>query len=794
MNPWVRGIVTALVFALLGGLATRGVPFVGTDWTAGGVPLPVLGPAMALAVVAVGLWGAPMAFAVAVGATGVAALLPLSVAARAALVVGCALGALVAGGLLAWVRLRPSFPRVRDVYAFLVAGGLLAPAVVGLGIMAIAAYGTTFGARAAAGAQVMAETAVGVVVVAPVLFAALSAWGRRRPTRFDTGKTARDRVVVVLVVAAMSYAAFGPLLPVDLRSVAALVLFPFLAVAATRMALGTLTVAVLIVGLGAMGTTFVDGTFLAAREGMSAFWLAEAYAAGVAVTALLVHGIVRERHGVQASLGEAQEQYKRLLDYAPDLIVSIDRKARVLFTNRSLGTHSPAEARGRSFLEMFEGEAETVMRDRLALVFNTGKRTKCEVPGKGARGRATWYACELGPVRGETGIIAAMVILRDVTDRRIAEEQLRDREARLRALFEGSTLAIAVVGRDGRVQEVNPAFGALVGEDPALCTDEPWLRFVDEQDRAAEEPLLEELLVGRRDSYQLEEQFIGPGDRTPWVRLTMSLVRNHEGEPLFAVAMAEDIKARLEAEEADRVASDRLREIERLEEVSEWKTQLLNIASHEIKNPLVPIRIQLSLLRKGKYGTLNDDQVNAVGIVERESERLATLVNDVLDMARVQVGRLRVDPEPTAADAMLDASVEGFQAAAEESGVTLVRTGGEGQRVMADEARVRQVLVNFLSNALKFTPEGGRVEVGAEPRDGFVRITVTDTGPGMTEEQIGRLFQPFSQVHDTKTGPAGTGIGLFIARGIVEAHGGEIGVRSPGPGKGSTFWFTLPSA
>lgn len=232
---------------------------------------------------------------------------------------------------------------------------------------------------------------------------------------------------------------------------------------------------------------------------------------------------------------------------------------------------------------------------------------------------------------------------------------------------------------------------------------------------------------------------------------------------------------------------------EDLKELDRLKTQLLNTASHELNTPLTPLKLQIHLLKAANYGDLNEKQRKAVNILERNVDRLVLLVQDMLDVARLQSGRLAVHMEPLDLATVVSESTEAFHESAKQTGVELIVRVNAPLRVRADGKRLTQVLFNLLTNALKFTPPGGKVVVEAVANGPTASVAVRDTGVGMTTEQISRLFQPFSQVHDTmQRTRAGTGLGLYISKGIVELHGGRIWCESAGPSMGSTFAFTVP--
>lgn len=252
---------------------------------------------------------------------------------------------------------------------------------------------------------------------------------------------------------------------------------------------------------------------------------------------------------------------------------------------------------------------------------------------------------------------------------------------------------------------------------------------------------------------------------------------------------------------ADVVSKDRLYllgpavaralEVVRLREVDRSRVELLNQTTHELNTPLTPLRVQLHLLGSSALGDLNDRQRRALDLVSRNVERMVLLVRDVLDMSRIESGHLKIERAEADLAVLVGEAVESFRAPAERTGVIL-ETRLEGSLgVSCDGARLTQVLYNYLSNALKFTPEGGTITVSVSRKGDVAVVQVRDTGVGLDEAQRTLLFQPFSQVHPQKAAE-GTGLGLFISRGIVEAHGGTAWCESEGPGRGATFAFSVP--
>jgi signal transduction histidine kinase len=234
-------------------------------------------------------------------------------------------------------------------------------------------------------------------------------------------------------------------------------------------------------------------------------------------------------------------------------------------------------------------------------------------------------------------------------------------------------------------------------------------------------------------------------------------------------------------------------QLEHLRQVDRQKDQFLSILSHELRTPLNAIMGFASILDDEISGPLNEDQHAHLAKIVRGTEVLLALINDLLDMSRIQAGKFSLAPEPMPLDEVCASVIENLHVLAEQKDHKLFCLPVADPRpIMADRQRVSQVLMNLVGNAIKFTPRGGEVSVSCVRERGWVRFEVRDNGLGIEESDQRRLFQRFTQLDGSNTREAGgTGLGLSISKALVEAHGGMIGVESK-PGQGANFWFTLP--
>ncbi|HJR06882.1 MAG TPA: ATP-binding protein [Pyrinomonadaceae bacterium] len=235
----------------------------------------------------------------------------------------------------------------------------------------------------------------------------------------------------------------------------------------------------------------------------------------------------------------------------------------------------------------------------------------------------------------------------------------------------------------------------------------------------------------------------------------------------------------------------------RLRELAEMREEFLALTTHDLRSPLTVISGVISFFTSGRLGELSPEQKNMVQMMERNTQNLIELVNDLLDAAKLESGALQLEAAPTDLRALVGEICEPLEPLAREKGITLKQELPEAlPHVHADRPKLRRILVNLLSNALKFTPKGGQVSVraGCAEGDAGIHIAVTDTGVGIAAEDIETLFDKYEQARNRATrGEKGTGLGLYITKQLVELHGATIHVESE-VGHGSTFSFTLPVA
>lgn len=306
-------------------------------------------------------------------------------------------------------------------------------------------------------------------------------------------------------------------------------------------------------------------------------------------------------------------------------------------------------------------------------------------------------------------------------------------------------------------------------------------------DRASVQDQIE-VAVRANQPFQLSYRIMDAQGDIRWVWERGRGVYGGRGELLFLEGFVTDVTELKSIEEA---LFKRSIELQQAKEFERLKSSFVNAVTHDLRTPLTSIKGFAEFLADEIAGPLTPEQREFVVQIERSTTRLEHLVNDLLDFARMEAGTFELHLEVVDLRSQIAGIVASFAPQAAEARLQLQADLPSALVGLADPQRIERVLINLLTNAVNFTPDGGTIRVRTRREADRIRIEVADTGVGIAPGDLDKLFHPFTQLDTGLRRKAGTGLGLSISKSLVEAHGGEIGVSSE-LGKGSVFWFTLP--
>jgi len=409
---------------------------------------------------------------------------------------------------------------------------------------------------------------------------------------------------------------------------------------------------------------------------------------GKAIGDLAILRDVTERKKAEKALREGEERWRSLVTSLPDIVMLVDRNSTIQFMNHTIPGIERQDVIGKSIYEYIQPEHHNIVRNANSGVFKTGKPSGYEIKGVGPDGSISWYETRIGPIRDGGRVVALIQITSDVTERKRAEEEIK----------------------------------------------------------------------------QLYEQV-----------------------KTFNIELEEKIKER--TKELEVAVKD-------AEAANQAKSEFLSGMSHELRTPLTAIIGFSQVLAEQYFGELNEKQAEYAKDILESGEHLLSLINDILDLAKVEAGKAELELSSVNMKELLESSLVMIKEKALKHSLSLearLSSVLDNLLIIADQRKLKQVMFNLLSNAAKFTPDHGRITVEAGREGEEIMVSITDTGIGIALKDQGNIFDEFYQVRSgAKDKTPGTGLGLPLSKHFIEMHGGRIWVESEGKSKGSRFIFSLP--
>jgi len=548
---------------------------------------------------------------------------------------------------------------------------------------------------------------------------------------------------------------------------------------------------------------------------------------------------ITERKQAEDALKESEQKYRLLADNSSDVIQLLDMNLKPIYISpsftRVLGYSVEEALTGRMEGRMAPASIEKIMTTfQLGLIEEkrhqgsvTGETLELEMIRKD--GSMIWTEMAVSFVRDSNGAaVGVLGIMRDITERKKAENNLRESESRYRLLAENASDVITVMDMNARPAYMSPSITRLLG----YSVEEAMSREIQggltpESIKAATKALsaaiTEEQKGENPEPVTLDLEFIRKDGSTVWVAASVALIRGPDGRPAEILATLHNISERKRAEDdlvkykdhLEELVKERTEELDKAKAIAEHankaKSDFLANMSHEIRTPLSSIIGFSELLFDEVNGPLNNDQKKYLGYVISSGQHLLSLINDILDLAKVESGKTELLPTSFSISDLLKNSSSFIAEEAMKHNIRLISDISTDVDVIeADERKVKQIIYNLLSNAVKFTPDGETITVGADvvsrnsaalpikirkglPDTEYVLVSVKDTGIGIAKKDQSKVFTEFQQIEEPYSKKyEGTGLGLALSKKLVTLHGGKIWFESKGKGKGCTFYFILP--
>ncbi len=517
---------------------------------------------------------------------------------------------------------------------------------------------------------------------------------------------------------------------------------------------------------------------------------------------------ITEHKRTEAKLRESEEHLRIAIEAANLAVWTYDPETNTLLNLASTSTwQGPRIGSLMGMIEMIHQDDVASVTKALQEALITGQPYTVESRMIQADGRLSYFVSQGRLITRPQGPAQLFGVSLDITERKQAELALKQVESRYRALTENAPDGIAMVSVDGRFLYVSPSSQRIFGYFFDEITQFSPSAMTHPDDLPLVLNLLDNLIKNPHHTPMLQYRFLHKDKGWRWIESTFS---NLLAEPSVAAIVINfrDISERKQMEQA--LAEEHNLLAQRVEErtaelsfanaalarAARMKDEFLASMSHELRTPLTAILGLSESLQEFVYGALNVEQLKSLNIIETSGRHLLRLINDILDLSKIEAGKLDLEIDIVQVESVCQLSLQMVRQLAEKKQIQVSYMRVETlDWIVGDERRLKQMLVNLLGNAIKFTAEGGWIglAVTKELNEDALRFTVWDTGIGISADQLDKLFKPFVQLDSTLSRQyTGTGLGLALVRQLAELHRGRVGVESE-PGKGSRFYFIIPT-
>jgi PAS domain S-box-containing protein len=487
-----------------------------------------------------------------------------------------------------------------------------------------------------------------------------------------------------------------------------------------------------------------------------------------------------------SQMGERLRKLSSAVEQSPSIVVITDIQNNIEYVNPTFTRvtgFTAEEVIGARTNILKSGKHPPEFYKQLWKTITSKGEWHGELHNKKKNGELYWESASLSIIRNQKGAITSFIkVAEDITQRKKMEEQIRESEEKYRKMFELSPEAIILLDNKGNLLDVNQKLNEWLGyqSEEIMGKNLLQLPYLTAKSKfKAMRNFLKRMLGKEIPPYELIFTTKNGEQKTGIV--VASPIKDNQGKTTYDLVMISDI-------------TERKKDEEKLKEALNIKSKFTSMVSHELRTPLTAIKEGIGIVLEGDAGNINTDQEDFLQTAKRNVDRLHRLINDVLDFTKLESGRAEFRMEENDINKTIQEIVETFQYVIKEKGLYLkTELTPDIEKAHYDADRISQVLINLVNNAVKFTEKGGiTIQTRKNEEENIIQITVRDTGLGVKQEDIPKLFHEFQQVNQGKyRKPGSTGLGLAICKEIVEKHQGKISVESK-ERSGSAFGFTLP--
>ncbi|UCC20489.1 MAG: PAS domain S-box protein, partial [Promethearchaeota archaeon] len=495
---------------------------------------------------------------------------------------------------------------------------------------------------------------------------------------------------------------------------------------------------------------------------------------------------INERVKAEQELKESEEKYRNLIKNINDLLIEVDLNRNITYVSpqvKEILGYEPEEIIGLSAFEFIHSDEKLFQKDEITNALQTGNPLFTEHRVKHKKGHYVILAMQGNVVKVDNNI-KIVGVFRDITEKKIAEEKLMESEEKFRNIAEQTSLGL-IIHQDGFIKFVNSAVTDMSEYSMQEINNwsvEDMIKIIHEEDA----PLInDKLTIVQSGNFVSSEQFecriITKSGTMKWIEIIIKPIIYLGKKAVFATLI--DITAKKKVE-------DELKEISRL------KSELLSRTSHELKTPLVAIKGYADLLLSQHYEELDIYTVSVLHEIKQGCYRLESLIKDLLETSKLESEEIVLNKLEDDLAFLVRFCVRDLKGLLETRKHKLVVDIHEKMITIFEKERIYEVILNLISNAIKYTPSNGLISIKSEIRENNFIISVEDNGIGLTEDERKKIFRKFGKIERYGKGmdivSEGSGLGLYISKKIIELHDGEIWVESEGRDRGSTFYFSLP--